>query len=94
MDRDSKLIIENTYVVQRDKVGTHCSVTPYYKDIDETNVMRFQVTLNESNYNLEEKLTNGIVITNLHKFDDTEYKFIKESCLKLFGVYPTEIKIK
>ena len=94
MDRDSKLIIENTYVVQRDKVGTHCSVTPYYKDIDETNVVRFQVILNESVYNLEEKLTNGVVITNLHKFDDNEYKFIKESCLKLFGVYPNEIIIK
>ena len=94
MDMDSKLIIENTYVVQRDKVGTQCSVTPYYKDIVESNVVKFQISINESMYNLEEKINNGIVITNLFKFDDNEYKFIKEMCLKLFGSYPKEIKFK
>lgn len=96
MDINSKLIIENAYIVQRDKVGTHCTVTPYYKDIEETNVLEFTVTMNKD-LNIEDlkhKYESGIVISNLHKFNDEEFKFIKESCLKLFGEYPIEIKIK
>ena len=96
MDIDSKLIIENSYIVQRDKVGTHCTVTPYYKDIEENNILEFTVTMNKD-LNIEDlknKYESGIVISNLHKFNDDEFKFIRESCLKLFGVYPEEIKIK
>jgi hypothetical protein len=40
------------------------------------------------------KLTEGIDIINLFKSDDSEFKFIKESCLKLFGVYPEIIRKK
>jgi hypothetical protein len=96
MDVDSKLIIENSYIVQRDKVGTHCTVTPYYKDIEENNILEFTVTMNKD-LNIEDlknKCESGVVISNLHKFNDDEFKFIRESCLKLFGVYPEEIKIK
>ena len=94
-DTNSKLIIENSYVIQRDNVGTHCSVTPYYKDIDIENVFEFQLIL-DKDINVTElsKINNGITIANLHKINDTEYKFIKESCLKLFGIYPKEIKFK
>ena len=92
-DMDSKLIIENSFIVQRDKIGAHCSVNPYYQDNKEENILEFTVQLNNS-FNLNEindKLTEGINILNLHKFDDKEYKFIKESCLRLFGEYPKEI---
>ena len=95
-DIKSQLIIENSYVVQRDKVGTHCSVSPVYTDLEEENVLEFQLILNEGVdiHTLNNKLSEGVVIASLHKFDDDNFRFIKESCLKLFGVYPKEIKIK
>ena len=95
-DVKSQLIIENSYVVQRDKVGTHCSVSPVYTDLEEENVLEFQLILNEGVdiHTLNNKLSEGVVIASLHKFDDDSFRFIKESCLKLFGVYPKEIKIK
>jgi hypothetical protein len=95
-DIKSQLIIENSYVVQRDKVGTHCSVSPVYTDLEEENVLEFQLVLNEGVdiHTLNSKLSEGVVIASLHKFDDDNFRFIKESCLKLFGVYPKEIKIK
>ena len=95
-DMDSKLIIENSFIVQRDKIGTHCSVNPYYQDNKEENILEFTVQLNNS-FNLNEindKITEGINITNLHKFDDKDYRFIKESCLRLFGEYPKEIVLE
>lgn len=95
-DTNSKLIIENSYVIQRDKVGTHCSITPLYNEQEGENILEFQIILNESAdiQSLNNKLNEGVNIANLHKFNDTEFKFIKESCMKLFGVYPKEIKIK
>ena len=95
-DVKSQLIIENSYVVQRDKVGTHCSVSPVYTDLEEENVLEFQLVLNEGVdiHTLNSKLSEGVVIASLYKFDDDNFRFIKESCLKLFGVYPKEIKIK
>ena len=94
-DIESKLIIEESYVVQRDKIGTHCSVKPYYQDIEMENVIEFTLLLDKNiNINDLSKLNNGVNIANLYKIDDNKYNFIKESCLKLFGVYPKEIKIK
>lgn len=95
-DTNSKLIIENLYVIQRDKVGTHCSITPLYSEQEEESILEFQIILNESVdiQSLNNKLNDGVNIANLHKFNDNEFKFIKESCMKLFGVYPKEIKIK
>ena len=95
-DNDSKLIIENSYIVQRDKVGTHCSITPYYKDIQEENVLEFQLFV-DKNINISDlsnKLNEGVIIASLYNFIDNEYKFIKEACLKLFGEYPKDIKFK
>ena len=94
-DIESKLIIEESYVVQRDKVGTHCSVTPYYQDIEMENVIEFTLLL-DKNINIDDlsKLNDGVNIANLYKINDNKYNFIKESCLKLFGVYPKEIKFK
>ena len=95
-DNDSKLIIENSYIIQRDKVGTHCSITPYYKDIQEENVLEFQLFVDEdiNISDLSNKLTEGVIISSLYNFSDNDYKFIKEACLKLFGEYPKEIKFK
>lgn len=95
-DTNSKLIIENLYAIQRDKVGTHCSISPLYSEQEGENILEFQIILNESVdiQSLNNKLNEGVNIANLHKFNDNEFKFIKESCMKLFGVYPKEIKIK
>jgi hypothetical protein len=89
-DTNSKLIIENSYVIQRDKVGTHCSITPLYSEQEGENILEFQIILNESVdiQSLNNKLNGGVNIANLHKFNDDEFKFIKESCLKLFGQSP------
>jgi hypothetical protein len=83
-------------VIQRDKVGTTCSIRPYYKDMVEENILEFQLFIDKDIdiLSLDEKLSESINITNLHKFNDNEFKFIKETCLKLFGVYTTNIKIK
>ena len=91
-DTDSKLILENSYVMQRDKVGSHCSITPYYKDNEEENVLEFTIKFGlDVNINdLEHKITEGVQISNLYKFDD-KFEFIRESCLKLFSAYPKEI---
>lgn len=94
-DTNSKLIIGESYVIQRDKIGTRCSVKPYYQNDKEDNSLLLQITLNEAiNVNELNKLTEGIIISNLFKFNDSEFKFIREACLKLFGSYPKDIKIK
>jgi hypothetical protein len=92
-DVDSKLIIENSYVIQRDSVGTHCSVTPYYNDIRGENSLSFYILLNESIdiSELSNKINKGITLTNLFKFNDNGYNFIKESCLRLFDQEPIDI---
>ena len=93
-DMSSKIIVEEDYIIQRDKVGTHCSVTPYYNNIDRLNEVSFQIELPEyieidSVFN---NLAEGVIIANLFKFEDQEFKFIKEASLKLFGHYPTKVR--
>ena len=95
-DKDSKLIIENSYVIQRDKIGTSCSVTPYYKDIKEENILEFQLIINEgvNLTDLDNKAASGITISSLYNFNDRQNIFIREACMRLFGKYPDEIKFK
>ena len=95
-DKDSKLIIENSYVIQRDKIGTSCSVTPYYKDIKEENILEFQLIINEgvNLSDLNNKVTSGIIISSLYNINDKQNIFIREACMRLFGKYPDEIKFK
>ena len=95
-DKDSKLIIENCYVIQRDKIGTSCSVTPYYKDIKEENILEFQLIINEgvNLTDLDNKAASGITISSLYNFNDKQNIFIREVCMRLFGKYPDEIKFK
>lgn len=93
-DMSSKIIVEEDYIIQRDKVGTHCSVTPYYNEIDRINEVSFKVELPDyiEIENILNNLIEGIIIANLFKFEDQEFKFIKEASLKLFGSYPTKIR--
>ena len=70
------------------------SVTPYYNEIDRINEVSFQVEL--SDYvdidNILNNLREGVSISNLFKFEDCEFKFIREASLKLFGCYPINIR--
>ena len=93
-DMTSKIIVEEDYIVQRDKLGTHCSVTPYYNEIDRINEVSFKVELPDyiEIENILNNLTEGVTIANLFKFEDQEFKFIKEASLKLFGSYPINIR--
>jgi len=93
-DMSSKIIVEEDYIIQRDKVGTHCSVTPYYNEIDRINEVSFKVELPDyiEIENILNNLTEGVVIANLFKFEDQEFKFIKEASLKLFGFYPINVR--
>lgn len=93
-DTTSKIIVEENYIVQRDKVGTHCSVTPYYNEIDRINEISFQVELPDyvDIDNILNNLREGVNISNLFKFEDCEFKFIREASLKLFGCYPINIR--
>jgi hypothetical protein len=93
-DTTSKIIVEENYIVQRDKVGTHCSVTPYYNEIDRINEISFQVELPDyvDIDNILNNLREGVIISNLFKFEDREFKFIREASLKLFGCYPINIR--
>jgi hypothetical protein len=68
-------------------------VTPYYNDIRGENSLSFYILLNES-INITElnnKISEGIMLTNLFKFNDNGYNFIKESCLRLFDQEPIDI---
>ena len=95
-DTNSKLIINDELVIQRDKVGLHCSIKPLYESFEYENYIEFQVTLNgNEELNItDEKISEGVNISSLFKFNDDEYKFIKEACVKIFGVEPKEIKTK
>jgi calcineurin-like phosphoesterase family protein len=93
-DIDSKLIINDKFIVQRDKFGTHCTIKPLYESIECDNCIEFKITMSDNVEISNNKLTEGIDIINLFKSDDSEFKFIKESCLKLFGVYPEIIRKK
>ena len=95
-DTNSKLIINDELVIQRDKVGLHCSIKPLYESFEYENSIEFQVILNgNEELNItDEKISEGVNISSLFKFNDDEYKFIKEACVKIFGVQPKEIKTK
>lgn len=96
-DTKTQLVLENMFIVQRDKMGNHCAIS-VNNDIDESKtVTECQVKFNEAidiNQLIKEKMENGVTINSLHNFKDNEYKFIKETCLRLFGRYPDSIEIK
>ena len=91
------MIINNEYVVKRDKVGNHCSVSQILENVDYPNSIEFNIHFNEE-INCKEHVSanifEGVCINTLYDFNDKEYKFIREACLRLFGRYPDSIEIK
>lgn len=95
-DLQSQVQLEN-YIIQRDRMGNHCSVKPGIVNENDKKIIECKLTFEESvnvNVNLKEKMEEGVTLNSLFNANDKEYKFIKEASLRLFGVYPDSIEIK
>ena len=95
-DLQSQVQLEN-YIIQRDRMGNHCSIKPGIVDKNDKRIIECKLTFEEPvniNVNLKEKMGEGITLNSLFNANDKEYKFIKETSLRLFGVYPDSIEIK
>lgn len=95
-DLQSQVQLEN-YIIQRDRMGNHCSIKPGIANENDKKIIECKLTFGEPvniNVNLKEKMEEGITLNSLFDINDKEYKFIKEASLRLFGVYPDSIEIK
>lgn len=96
-DVDSKVEINGRYVMNREKVGTLCSVKPCRCVYENKNVSSYQVkflTPVNVDDSIKDKLTNGVRINSLFNINDLDNKFIKEVCLRIFGTYPESCELK
>lgn len=96
-DTKTQLIVNDEFIIKRDKMGNHCSVSILENVMNTDNIIEFEIKFNNSldfdNY-LKENMNEGISLNTMFNFRDEEYKFIKEACLKLFGNYPESINKK
>lgn len=95
-DLQSQIQLES-YIIQRDRMGNHCSVKPGVINENDKKIIECKLTFGEPvniNINLKEKMEEGITLNSLFNANDKEYKFIKEASLRLFSVYPDSIEIK
>ena len=86
-----------SYIIQRDKFGNHCSVKPGIADNTDKKVLEYTITFDKNidiNTELKSKMTDGIILNSLFNNNDKDYKFIKEACLRLFNMYPKSIELK
>lgn len=96
-DLDSKVEINGRYAMNREKVGTLCSIKPSRCVYENRNVSSYQVKfLSPVNVDdsIKDKLTNGVRINSLFNINDLDNKFINEVCLRLFGSYPESCTLK
>lgn len=96
-DTKSQVVINNEFVIKRDKLGNHCSVSLLEESMNNDNLIEFEISFKSSiefNKVLKEIINEGVCINSMFNFRDNEYNFIKETCLKLFGVYPDNINKK
>lgn len=91
-DNHSYIEINGKYIVQRDQVGTHCSIKPSvmggYHDgkVVEMQIRYFEKVDFEAK--IKEKMEKGIKINSLYNPNDFENRFVREVCLRLFDGYP------
>ena len=86
-----------SYIIQRDKFGNHCSVKPGIADNTDKKVLEYTITFDKNidiNTELKSKMNDGIILNSLFNNNDKDYKFIKEACLRLFNMYPKSIELK
>ena len=96
-DTKSQLVFNNEFIVKRDKMGNHCSVSILEETMNSDNIIEFEIKFNDLldfDNCLKENMNEGITLNTMFNFRDEEYKFIKEACLKIFGSYPENINKK
>lgn len=96
-DLDSMVEINGRYVMNREKVGTLCSIKPGRCVYENKSVSSYQVKfLSPVNIDasIKDKLTNGVRVNSLFNLNDLDNKFINEVCLRLFGSYPESCTLK
>jgi hypothetical protein len=96
-DTKSQIIINDEYIIKRDKMGNHCSISLLENLMNSDNILEFEINFKDSmdyDTQIKENMNEGITLNTMFNFRDEEYKFIKEACLKLFGVYPENINKK
>ena len=96
-DTKSQLVFNNEFIVKRDKMGNHCSVSILEETMNSNNIIEFEIKFNDLldfDNCLKENMNEGITLNTMFNFRDEEYKFIKEACLKIFGSYPESINKK
>ena len=96
-DTKSQLVFNNEFIVKRDKMGNHCTVSILEETMNSDNIIEFEIKFNDLldfDNCLKENMNEGISLNTMFNFRDEEYKFIKEACLKIFGSYPESINKK
>ena len=96
-DTKSQLVFNNEFIVKRDKMGNHCSISILEETMNSDNIIEFEIKFNnllDFDIYLKENMNEGISLNTMFNFRDEEYKFIKEACLKIFGSYPESINKK
>ena len=91
-DISSKIIINEHYVLQKDKVGVKYNISPMEIDYSDKQVIEFNIVCSEAielDYVMSGK--HDVVINSL--YNDDNLNFIKETCNKLFGFCPEIYKL-
>ncbi len=86
-DINSQILINEHYVLQKDKAGVIYNISSMEIDYSNKKVIEFNVVCSEAielDYIMEGK--HDVVINNL--YNDNDLKFIEETCNKLFGFCP------
>ena len=91
-DINSKIIINERYVLQKDKIGVKYNISPMEIDYSDKQVIEFNIVCSEAielDYFMIDK--HDVVINSL--YNDNSLDFIKETCNKLFGFCPEIYKL-
>ena len=91
-DINSKIIVNEQYVLQKDKAGVKYNISPMEIDYSDKQVIEFNIVCSEAielDYVMSGK--HDVVINSL--YNDDNLNFIKETCNKLFGFCPEIYKL-
>lgn len=91
-DISSKIIINEHYVLQKDKAGVKYNISPMEIDYSDKQVIEFNIVCSEAielDYIMIDK--HDVVINSL--YNDNNLNFIEETCNKLFGFCPEIYKL-
>ena len=90
-DTDSCVEINGKYILRRDQLGPHCSIVPGKASDYDRKVIEMQIRYFEPvdiDAKIKEKMEQGVRINSLYNPKDSENRFIKEVCTRLFDSHP------